>query len=321
MPIHTRPVFNLLALAACATAASSAAQAVDNTRYVSINGSNANPCTLAAPCRSLQTGINATPTGGELRILDSGSYSNSATVNRSMTISGNGNTVFLDAAIVTVDAPDATVTLRDLTLNGQGTINDGIRMTAAATVHIERCVIHSFTNIGILATASAAGVQLFVIDSISRDNGDDGLNIVNAGASRLTVVNSRFDNNGSSGIFVSSGHASIHRSIASGNGFAGIQAQSASVSVVSTMAVQNGYAGFYVHHAGTMTVESSLAHGNDSDGLAVFNGAIARISNSTFTQNRHGIRSFSTVETRGNNTTRGNETDLSGNALIAIGGV
>jgi hypothetical protein len=51
-----------------------AASAADNTRYVGITGNNANPCTLVQPCRSLQRGINVTPAGGELQILDSGSY-------------------------------------------------------------------------------------------------------------------------------------------------------------------------------------------------------------------------------------------------------
>ena len=321
MSLHTRLVFKLLALATCAAAASSAAQAADNTRYVSITGDNANACTLAAPCRTLQRGINVTPVGGELRILDFGVSANNATVSKSMTISGNGNTIFLGTAIA-IDAAAAVVTLRGLTLNGQGTVDNGISIVAAALVHIEHCVIHNFADIGIVAPASAAGVRLFVSDSTSRDNGEDGLNIVNAGASRLTVDNSRFDSNGDSGLVVSSGYATISRSTASGNGRNGIEGHQASVSVVSTMAVKNGFAGFYVHNAATMTVGSSLAHGNDFDGLAVFNGAIARISSSTFTQNRHGIRNFSTVETLGDNTVRGNTLiDLSGNALSPIGGI
>jgi hypothetical protein len=77
---------------ACATATYIAtAQAADNFRYVSSSGNNANPCTLAKPCRSLQRGVQVTPAGGELRILDSGSYGNNATIKKTMTISGNGN--------------------------------------------------------------------------------------------------------------------------------------------------------------------------------------------------------------------------------------
>jgi hypothetical protein len=322
MSVHTRLVVELLALAACAIVASSAAQAVDNIRYVSINGSNANPCTLVAPCFSLQTGINATPTGGELRILDSGFYSNSATVNRSMTISGNGNTVFLQA-IITVDAPDAMVTLRDLTLNGRGLIARGISIAAAAAVHIERCVIHNFTTQGIDTTAEE--VQVFVIDTVSRDNGA-GFKIGGAG-SRVTIDNSRFDNNTGfgigTGVTVLTGQVTISRSMASGNSLDGIVSLSGSVSITSTMAAHNGASGFAVTSAGTMTVEASVAHAN-AHGLLVHSvDGLARISNSTFTENSvTGVNNFGgTVETRRNNIVRGNGIDLFGNALTFIGGV
>ena len=86
----------LLALAACATLAGPA-PAADNTRYVSIAGKNTNPCTLAQPCKTLQRGIGLTPAGGELRILDSGFYGNNANIKKSLTITGNGHTVYLGA--------------------------------------------------------------------------------------------------------------------------------------------------------------------------------------------------------------------------------
>ena len=92
-----------------------------------------------------------------------------------------------------------------------------------------------------------------------------------------------------------------------------------SVSVISTKAAQNGTDGFQVTN-GSMTVESSLAAGNGVRGLHVVAGGIARIANSTLTDNGTGIRNSGTVETRQNNTVRGNGIDLQGNALTAIGG-
>jgi hypothetical protein len=313
---RTPLIFKLLALAACAAAVSSAAQAADNTRYVSITGDNANACTLAAPCRSLQRGINETPVGGELRILDSGVSANNGTISKSMTIAGNDNTIFLGTAIVIDDAA-AVVTLRGLTLNGQGTVDNGISIVAAAAVHIERCVIHNLTLRGIYATAE--GVRVFVADSVSRDNGNAGLQI-DAGDS-LTIDNSHFDNNATNGVLVlaQSIHATIRRSTASGNGFSGIVGHG-SVSVILTKAAQNGTDGFQVTN-GSMMVESSLAAGNGARGLNVLAGGIARIANSTLTDNGTGIRNSGTAETRQNNTVEGNGTDLQGNALTAIGGI
>jgi hypothetical protein len=295
MSVHTRLVFTLFAMAACAIAASSAAQAVDNTRYISITGNDANACTLAAPCRYLPRGISSIPAGGELRILDSGDYGNSGTIRKSLTISGNGNTVFLRNAL-TVDDGDAVVTLRSLTLNGQGTIANGISIVVAAAVHIENCVVHNFSQDGI--NVAADGASVFVISSVSRDNGSGGF-VLNAGAS-LTIDNSHFDNNAGNGFFMlgSGSLATIRRSTASGNGFNGFQA-----------------------FAGVMTLDSSLAVGNILRGLNIVGAAVGRISNSTFTDNGTGISNTGTVETRQNNTVRGNSIDLQGNSLTPIGGI
>jgi len=229
MTIYTSFAGKLLVLVACATAAGSATQAADNTRYISITGDNANACTLAQPCRTLRRGIKETPEGGELRIRNSGLYGANATINKSMTITGNGNTVFLDGILTVNPGPGAVVALRDLTLNGQGTINAGANIDQAAAVHIERCVIHGFTGDAIFVLG--AGTRIFVFDSILRDNGGDG--------------------------------------------------------------------------------------------LRVGGGAIAVISNSTFTNNLHGIHNLGIVETRQNNTVRGNEVDIfdGGGTFTSVGGI
>jgi hypothetical protein len=142
---------------------------------------------------------------------------------------------------------------------------------------------------------------------------------------RLTVDNSHFDSNGADGIRVNSGDGMISRSGAAGNGRLGIIGSSSlnavSLTVVSTTATKNGLGSFYVATTDTMTMESSLAHGNGLYGLGAFAGGIARISNSVFTENGDGIRNVGgTVETRQNNTVRGNGTDING-MLTAIGGI
>jgi hypothetical protein len=271
MSRHTRLVARLLAVAAGATIACSAAYAADNTRYISITGNNANACTLAAPCRTLRRGIEATPAGGELRILDSGAYGSNAVIRKSLTISGNGNTVHLGKSVIVNDA-DAVVVLRGLTLNGQGAADNDIAIFNAATVHIERCVIQDAEGSGIFI---GSGGDLFVLDSIIRDNGFDGIS-VNPG--RVTVIRSTISANERVGLFLV---------------------------------------------AGTMTIESSAVHGNNT-GLEVFPGATARVSNSNIAYNASsGINNHGAVETRQNNTVRENGGfDVTGpNPLTPIGGV
>lgn len=310
MSFQARVLSNLFAVASCATVVQfTAVHAADLTRYISITGDNANLCTLAAPCRTLQRGIDVTPVRGELRVLDTGDYGTSATVNKSLTIAGNGKTVFLGAPL-TIDSAGAVVALRSLTLSGQGTIATGVQITNASVVHIEQCLIHGFTGSGI--NANAAGLKLFVTDSTARDNGLYGL-FIQADASRLTIDNSRFENN-RQGLVIFSGRAAISRSILTGNIW-GIQVQDASVSVTSTVAAQNAASGlgssvgFLVSNFGVMTLESSHANGNDN-GLFVGQNGLGRISNSTFTANSNGVFVDSpfgaAVESRRNNTIRGN---------------
>src|SRR6478672_13256897 len=55
--------------------------------YLSINGNDANPCTVQQPCRLLPAALAAVNDGGEVWILDSANY-NTSTVNiiKSVTI-------------------------------------------------------------------------------------------------------------------------------------------------------------------------------------------------------------------------------------------
>jgi hypothetical protein len=306
----------LLAALVASTICAGAARANDIS-FIKTAGKNTNACTLKAPCRSLRRAIAVTAAGGEIRVLDSGFFGNNATIRKSLTISGNGHTVFLGNPVI-VNKANAIVTLRGLVLNGLGSADDGIRINAAAAVHIERSVVQGFSQYGIVD--DSAGVAVFVSDSISRDNGEHGI-LMNSPASRLTVDNSHFENNGGHGVVVLNGRATIHRATASGNAFHGIASSGISVSVMSTMAADNASAGFLAGNGGTMTVESSIAHGNGGAGLLVAAGGFGRTSNSTFTGNTIGISNGGTIETRGNNTVRGNGTNLSGGALTQIGGL
>jgi Right handed beta helix region len=311
--------FARVSVAACvAFAFSAAGQAADNFRYLSSTGSNANPCTLAQPCRSLQATINKTPVGGELRILDSGFFGNNANISRSITISGNGNTITLGAPITINDA-GATVALRGLVLSGEGTTSDGIVVTTAAKVFIERCVVHGFAASGITIVGAA---DIFINDSTSRGNASSGLIVLEFGTTpiRLWVDNSRFESNGGVGIALQTGTASINRSVVSGND-RGIFIRGGPMNVTSTEVANNTIEGLLLDLGGKVTLESSVVRGN-SVGLNIDDSSgTARIATSVFTDNVTGIRNFGgTVLTRGNNTVWGNTTQTTG-TLTALGGL
>jgi hypothetical protein len=193
-----------------------AAQAV---RFVSANGDDASNCTRGAPCRTLQRGINRAAAGGELQILDSGAYGINVSISKSITISAVG--VSATVGNITIDAPGAAVMLRGLLLNGRGAPNpDGIHVADAAAVHIVRCEIELFAEDGI--RIESTNTEVFVSDTIARGNGFSGFSASTNGA-RMTIDNSRFENNGTDGIFVQgSAETMITRVIAAGNASNGI---------------------------------------------------------------------------------------------------
>ena len=315
---HAHNASSILSLATCAIFAVSAAAHADNIRYVRSTGSNAAACTLAAPCKSLQRGINKTPAGGELQVLDSGDFGSNATIDKSMTISGNGHTVFLGAAI-TIDGAAAVVTLRGLVLNGGGATDRGIDIDDAAAVHVERCVVHGFTGIGV--NLSNAATNLFVTDTTVRGNGSIGVNVNAANPTRLTIDNSRIEANGSIGLAIAGIEATITRTVISGNGNAGLLMAGGRANVTSTTVANNNSSGLMVTTSGRLTVESSVSRGNSQGLLVHIATATARISNSVFTDNGTGIVNNGTVLTRRNNTVSGNTTDLAGTALTVLGGI
>jgi nitrous oxidase accessory protein NosD len=294
----------------------SAASEAAETRYVASFGINNDDCSLSAPCRTLQRGVNRTPDGGKLVVLDSGDFGNSLTINRSITISAEGVTATLvDPGSIRIDDSDAVVVLRGLHLKGAGgpEVISGVFIAEAAAVHIERCTIERFASTGIRLFDNNA--TLFVTDSIVRNNGSAGL--LAAGTAQagrtLTVDNSRFENNGGDGVSVDRGRATITRSVASGNGGSGVSlGVDAVANVTWTTASHNGDYGFApLAIGGQMTLESSVAR-NNSRGLYVAAGT-ARISRSVFTDNDIGIRvdSAGTLQRLQNNVLENNGTDLS----------
>jgi hypothetical protein len=283
-------------------------------------GSDGNACTRIAPCRTLQRGINATGAGRELQILDPGEFG-TTTIGKSITISAVGVSATVRnlgaGAAVTIDNAGARVVLRGLFLSGGGSGATGLNIGNAAAVYLEGCTVERFTGNGILY--NNLGTRLFVSDTISRDNGGAGLVFISTGAGRLVVKRSRFENNGGDGLSVNESESSIAGSVFSGNAFDGIAQSDGRMNVVSSVAAGNGSRGSSVGFGGEMSLESVVSRGNGISGFTVFMGATGRVSNSVLTNNVVGIQNAGTVQTRGNNSVIGNNTDvLNPAALVGI---
>src|SRR5215472_4077707 len=130
-----RPFFIIAAasVAALLTVAGQA-HAQANRTFVSGSGSDANPCSLGAPCRSFAGALAQTNAGGEIVVLDSAGYG-SVTITKSISINapdgiegGITVTTATDGITISAGASDV-VNLRGLTLTGGGVGKNGIKFT------------------------------------------------------------------------------------------------------------------------------------------------------------------------------------------------
>src|SRR5689334_2710230 len=104
-----------------------ASQAQVQRTFVSGLGSDGNPCSRAAPCRTFGQAIMGTSVGGEAIVLDSAGYG-AFSINKSVSIIAPqgvyaGISVFTGDGIDINAGPSDVVILRGLTVNSQGGAN------------------------------------------------------------------------------------------------------------------------------------------------------------------------------------------------------
>lgn len=167
--------------------------------FVSGNGSDSNPCTVAAPCRSFTQALNVTNAGGEILVLDSAGYG-TLTINKSVTITSpagiyGGITVPSGGTGVNVPFNNGKIVLRGLTINGGGVGATGISVMGGGTVTIHDCIVSgmtqngiSFQNYGTLLIADTVVSQNGAAAIYMRASSAGGSNALTM--SRVTLANS-----------------------------------------------------------------------------------------------------------------------------------
>ena len=309
-----RLTFNFVAIVALTLAASSLAQAQASRTFVSGVGDDVNPCSRTAPCRTFAGAISKTVDGGEINVLDPGSFG-SLTITKNITVDGGGNFAGITAAGVngvtvndsaTASPNSISVALRNLSIDGLVSGNIGVRLISGKSVLIENCQIFRFRGTAGTTSGRAisdertgAGAKLIVVNTTLHDNSANAVvvNFNQAGATTTAVFDHvRIVNNTLSGIFAGSGaKVTIRDSFITANGNAGVQASDANTEV-------------YI-------ADTVISHNSNHGIVSGAGAAIVRISNVTIGENGSGVTlNGGTVESFGNNNIRGN---ASGNAGVS----
>lgn len=288
----------LWALAALAPAAAQAAPVA----YVSASGRDVLPCSRTLPCRTFQRALAVADAGGAVVALDSARFSNVLLdIRKAVTIEAapgvRAELTSTNGAVYVNASPGDVVVLRGLTFSGQDTPpNNAIVFNSGDALHVESCVVSGFPTKGILALG-AAGRQLFVKDSLFRDN-YVGISI--DAAVLASIDGTRLEHNSFGLAATVRGRASVRDSVASGNTEAGFLAS-----------------GFGANNFAELNLEGCLAANNGTgvraEGFAGGAGLV-RVSGCLVSDNGTGLQVGASggIETRGNNTVAGNATNVAG---------
>ena len=139
--------------------------------FVSAGGNDIDPCSQTAPCATFAGALSKTFINGEINCLDAGGYG-AVTITKSITIDctgtyasilANGVTGIIVNIPASANDPHRSVRLRGLSINGtgaSGTVGtrtgiDGIRVAAGLSLFVEDTVIGEFTEQGIQVQTGA----------------------------------------------------------------------------------------------------------------------------------------------------------------------
>jgi hypothetical protein len=323
----------LVAMAVSALGTAATVLAAQRT-FVSGGGSDSDPCSIAAPCRSFVAALANTDHNGEIIVLDSAGYG-AVVIGQSVSIiaptgvyagitafpsSPNGNGITIGGNV--------RVVLRGLTINGQGSTN-GIAVLGlfgAPVVHIEDCVVSNHGANGIDIAGPVSPAVVFIRGTTVRGNFNHGIDA--SGLATVTVDRARIERN-SRGIYAVDGpKVTVADSIVAGNTSDGIRVHSfngvstTAATVSDSTVSSNGDVGIYgdAWKAGNLThirsARNTVAF-NSNDGVVAesLNGGtiVGTVSDNLVTDNLlSGVTAYGgyATLTASNNSVSGNATGL-----------
>jgi hypothetical protein len=122
--------------------------------FVSINGSDTNPCSAVQPCRSFNQALTVVEPGGEIVVQNSGGYSTGFTITQGVTIDAGGfNASVISTSTTTLctinTGPTDRVVLRGISFHGANVGGDAIGVTQVGSLYVEHCSMAEFLGDGV----------------------------------------------------------------------------------------------------------------------------------------------------------------------------
>jgi hypothetical protein len=208
--VRLTPPLTLLAMGLVMALGVAPAQAQLARTFVSAaSGNDGNDCNRATPCRTFQAAHDKTFDQGEITVLDPGGYG-AVTITKSIAIvnDGVGEAGLLvsgGGTGIVINAPNAYVSLRGLTIQGIGFgLGHGIRLDKGYSLAISNCVVRNLTGGNGIEFFPASEARLAVANTLVADNGGSGIAVdpLGAGVLRVDFDRVQVHNNSVAGIFL-----------------------------------------------------------------------------------------------------------------------
>jgi hypothetical protein len=149
------------------------------TAFISGGGSDANPCTPAMPCRTINQALGVADAGGTISCLDAGPYFGGFTTSVSFTLDCRGviyagGSGFAISTIAMAVAP--VITFRHVIFDGSAGGGGAVQILGGKVI-FEDCTFQNFTaspGEAVQFAPTAVGAQLTITDSVFANNGIAG---------------------------------------------------------------------------------------------------------------------------------------------------
>src|SRR5262245_1493350 len=194
----TRIALSAVTASLLAVGLNSAAQAAPNRVFVAAQGSDANACTFAAPCRTFQHAHDVVAANGEIDVLEPAGYG-AVIIIKAISIQGHGFsgiTTPSGGTGITINAGSGDkINLRGLIIEGAGTGQYGIVFNTGNSLTITDCVVRNLTLGGIVLqplAGSASPSRFAIADTLISDIGQDGIEVVAGTGGFSTTAHATF---------------------------------------------------------------------------------------------------------------------------------
>jgi len=295
---RTAVFFATLAIAAGTMLAALPAYAQPARVFVSGTGSDSNPCTYTAPCRSFAQAFSVVAANGEIDALDPAGYG-PLTITGPVSIQGHGFASITQAAggcsgpnitsctAITINAGASdTVLLNGLLIDGQGTGSAGIVVNGAGSVQIVDCVIRYLNGVAIYAAYQLSNALVSISNTVASDNAV-GIAVLHYNSVSPLVI--------------------LDAITATGNSSYGVFAANTQVMLTNSN-VSNNYIGVSFEGAGQVMANNSVLSNNNFAGLSALGAAW--LGKTAIFNNGYGVSGF--AYSFGDNTINGNGIDVYG---------